>query len=328
MSTSKRPSKAEIRRRIRQRRQPAPPAPDLQPDIAEYVSGYTPRSIDDTRWAKVRPFVIDALARYEPTALESARQRLVALVSYADWAVDKGYDLTRATLLDHELIDAFTDTADLAKTSATNYRSRLRGITNKVNPAGSGSSVSVTVAHRSVKPPYSETEQHALVRIARTQPNETTGRQMRASVGFGLGAGLDSVDVKRLYRRDVDDRGQEGIRIDVPGRRSRTVWVLRRYEDLVRTGLQDVRPGSLVVGKSEGRRNVCSAVYARAVILGDAPEFQQSRMRTTWLATLLRNRVPLPVIMRAAGLTSARTLTDLVPHIDIETEVDDLRGDV
>lgn len=328
MTRRKRPSKAEMRRRLAEINTPEAPAPDFHPDVADYVHTYTPRSIDAASWAKLRPFVLDALARYEPTAMEATRQRLVALTKYASWADERGYELSREVLLDYELIEAFTDTAtDLSDNTAANYKSRLRGITAKVHPAGTGTGVSVTVAHRAVKAPYDDAEQHALVRIAKTQPNETTARQMRASVGLGLGAGLDSVDIRRLYGRDIEDLGEIGIRVSVSGRRARTVWVLRRYEDLVRSGLRGVKPNSLVVGKSEGRRNVCAAIYNRAVILGDAPHFEQSRMRTTWLATLLQSRVPLPVIMRAAGLTSARTITDLLPHLEVSDDAGQLRGD-
>ena len=44
-------------------------------------------------------------------------------------------------------------------------------------------------------------------------------------------------------------------------------------------------------------------------------------MRTTWLAGLLISRVPLPVIMQAAGLTSARTITDLLPYVELGENV-------
>lgn len=182
MARNSRPSKAEIRRRIRQKQQPTPPAPPLPADIAEYVAGYAPRNIDSATWDKVRPFVLDTLACYEPTALESARQRLSALTAYAGWAEDKGYELTRDALLDYELIEAFTDTADLAKTTAANYRSRLRGITSKVHPAGRGHSVSVAVAHRAVKPPLHRAGA-ARTRTDRPDPAQRDHRPADARIG-------------------------------------------------------------------------------------------------------------------------------------------------
>lgn len=109
------------------------------------------------------------------------------------------------------------------------------------------------------------------------------------------------------------DEGDDGIRIDVPDPRPRTVWVDANFEQLVRSAVADLAPAALVVGTKASRRNVAAKVFEVAHILGDAPHFEQSRMRTTWLARLLVSRVPLPIILQAAGLTSARTITDLVP---------------
>lgn len=317
---TRRPSKAEIRRRIRQHNQPEPDAPAFPPDIAEYLSTYEPRTVDPAKWQTLKPFVLDVLARYEPKpgALEAAKLRLGALVAFAAWAHERGYPLDRQVLLDCELVEAFTDSAGLTGNTAANYRSRLRGVVAKVHPAGTGISASTAVPHQAIKPPYTPVEIAAIARIARTQPNPSTGRQLCACVGFGLGAGLDSPDIRSLHRRDVHDEGHEGIRIEVAGRRPRTVWVLAQHEALVRRGLDGLRASELVVGTKASRRNVAASVFERAHILGDAPHFEQSRMRTTWLAHLLTSRVPLPVIMQAAGLTSARTLTDLLPLLDVD----------
>lgn len=38
-------------------------------------------------------------------------------------------------------------------------------------------------------------------------------------------------------------------------------------------------------------------------------------MRATWLADLMTDSIPIAVILQAAGLKSARTLVDLLPHL-------------
>lgn len=324
---TRRPSKAEIRRQ-REQLHVEPPLPDIDPTIAAYINRYTPRDVDADVWEAVRPFVVDTLRRYAPKHLEAGRQRLTALAAYAVWAHGRGLDITRARLLDVDLIEAFTTTADLGKTAAANYRSRLRGITNELNPAGAGAQVVSRHAHRAVKAPYTAREVAAIVRIANTQPSATTGRQLRVCVGLGLGAGLSSKDLKPLRGRDVTDQGESGIMVRVPQGQPRTVWVRRRFEPMVRSGLDGVRAGGLLLGRNADRRNVAAKVFEHAHILGDhAPHFEQSRMRTTWLADLLADGVPLPVIMDAAGLDSARSLTDLLPHLTVEAEVSaPLRG--
>ena len=309
---TRRPSKADIRRRISQHQQ-EPPFPPIDDAVAAAIDAYAPRDLDEQTWQAVRPFVVDTARRYAPEGVESCRDRLTALASYASWARERGYELSRQSLLDVEHIEAFTEAADLGKWAAANYRSRLRGITAKLNPAGTGVATPKTLEHQAVKAPYSAREVAAIVRIASTQPSKTLGRQMRVCVGLGLGAGLDSVDIKPLRGRHLVDRGDDGIRVEVPGSRARAVWVRRDFETLVREGLEAITPGRLLLGKDAARRNVAASIFKNAAIHGNAPRFEQSRMRTTWLAMLLGDGVPLPVIMDAAGLRSARTLTDLLP---------------
>lgn len=323
---TRRPSKADIRRQ-RQQLLTEQPLPELDAKVAAYIDNYTPRDIDPAVWVTVRPFVIDTICRYAPTQLESCRQRLTTLSAYSVWALDRGLELTKEALLDVDVIEAYTSSADLGKSAAMNYRSRLRGITKQLHPAGVGAQLVARQAHIAVKPPYSPFEIAAIIKIANTQPSLITGRQLCACVGLGLGAGLDSADLKPLRGRHVIDTGEDGIRIEVPEGRVRIVWVRREFEPMVRAAMQGVTAGQLVVGRKAERRNVAAKVFEQAHILGNAPHFEQSRMRTTWLASLLADGVPLPVIMDAAGLVSARTLTDLIPHLTVAGDVSDqLRG--
>lgn len=163
-------------------------------------------------------------------------------------------------------------------------------------------------------------------RVARVQPTPELTRQVSLLVGLGAGAGIDSTDLKRLHGRDAVDHGPEiGIEVHVTNlrrskdntlhERRRTVWVLREYEDLVRAGLQGVRPNQLLLGRDAERANVAASVYARAALHGDVPELAQSRLRSTWLATHLQRATPLNLLLRAAGLTTARTLVELIAHL-------------
>ena len=54
---------------------------------------------------------------------------------------------------------------------------------------------------------------------------------------------------------------------------------------------------------------------------------EQSRLRATWLARLMTAAVPLQVVLTAAGLRSARTLADLLPHLPTDADAHSvLRG--
>lgn len=326
MAATKRPSKAEIKRRIAAAATDT--APPLMSDHHEsIVASYIPKSMSDEQWQRAQPLVQDLLRRHPATGDEALRQKLVALTMFVKWAMGVGHPLDREVLMTEEMIEGFVVTMDTQATTAANYRSRLRGIARKANPGRNAPSASVKVAHRSVKAPYTANEVATITRVARVQPNPQTGRQMRACVGLGLGAGLDSVDLRPLLGRHVVDLGTHGIRIDVTGRVERTLWVRRQFEDLVREGLHGVAPGQLVVGTKRDRKNMCARIYSHAIFEGDVPHLEQGRMRTTWILDLLRQGVTLPVLMHAAGLRSARTITDIVALLPASsTDAEALRG--
>ena len=52
----------------------------------------------------------------------------------------------------------------------------------------------------------------------------------------------------------------------------------------------------------------------------------QSRLRATWLATLMCEPIPLITVLRVAGLATARTLSDLAPYIQDASDEKILRG--
>jgi len=199
--------------------------------------------------------------------------------------------------------------------SRSDRRSRLRVLSDHLNPEQAPSQ-GVVIPREAIKPPYTAAEMQALVRAIQVQPTEEMVRRLCLCVGLGAGAGIDSPDLKLLDTSYVTDHGDDGICVQVPGAHARDLWVLRDYEHLVRRGLQGLRDGQPLVGRVKSRRNVAGAIYAEAILLGSLPKPEQSRLRTTWLATLMTRPVPLAVILTAAGLKSTRTLFDLLPHLD------------
>jgi hypothetical protein len=68
----------------------------------------------------------------------------------------------------------------------------------------------------------------------------------------------------------------------------------------------------MILGRVVDRRNIVGAIVEKADLFDDAPHIEASRLRSTWLTTLMTERIPINVILDAAGLKSARTLTELV----------------
>ena len=61
-------------------------------------------------------------------------------------------------------------------------------------------------------------------------------------------------------------------------------------------------------------------VIEKATILANAPRIGTSRLRTTWLADLLTADVPFTVVMAVSGLSSARTITEILNHLDTQAD--------
>jgi hypothetical protein len=202
--------------------------------------------------------------------------------------------------------------------SRADRRARLRWLADQLNPAQAPDR-GVSVARPAVKPPYTDDEIAVICRVAQTQPTDSQRRNLSVCVGLGAGAGLDSADFRHLRVGDITDCGADGLLVNVPGAQARTVPVLEAFEHLVRDGLASRHAEGLVLGRKESRRNLAARVIGDAVVLGDCPRIEQARLRATWLAQLMRHQVPLAVTLRAAGLRSARTLTDLLPHLDTDT---------
>ena len=164
--------------------------------------------------------------------------------------------------------------------------------------------------------PYTDTEMAAIARIVRTQPSPIVARKLAAVVGLCRGAGASAADLRTLKVRDVADLGDDGILVTLgAGDTTRTVPVRRDYEAMVRRGIAGLAPRTPVVATS-GAHNTVNHICAGAVALADnAPPIEASRLRTTWIAELMTEPIGLHVLLAAAGLKSARTVTSIAAHL-------------
>lgn len=270
---------------------------------------------------------IRVLRASEITGKGSLKHHRTALVYYLAWCEDVGYPLSSPDTMTYQIIDRYIRNGIPDLDSRKDYRWRLRSLAHHANP-GPDAPRHEPVGYASVKPNYTDREMADIRFIALNQRTPRLRRQLCACVGLGRGAGLDASDIRDLYRRDVDDLGADGIRVNVHGKRPRTVWVRREWEDLVRVGIDGLTPGRLVLGRKKDRRNLVGKIVEQADLLGDAPHIEQNRLRATWLVDLMTDHVPIAVILQAAGLESARTITDLYGHLgrDDHDHQQDLRG--
>jgi hypothetical protein len=290
--------------------------PDPLPeDLAAHLAAYVPKRVKAENWAYARPAAVEILRRARTTSLETFEKLCTPVAEFVSWALRHGHGPEWRDVMVHSLIDEWVRSATphLSDDSRTTTRSRLRTLASVVNPGPGAPSRPQPIPYVAIRAPYSPTEVARIRAIATTQPHAVTAQQVAFCVGCGFGAGLDSVDLRHFYARQVDDCGDKGIRLEVGAPRPRVVWVRREWESLVRAGVAGVKPNQRCLRHQLSREGVASRVYEQAVILGEPIELDQSRMRATWLVTLMREPIPLATIMRAAGLRSGRTITDLLP---------------
>ena len=278
------------------------------------VHDYAPHSPLKESWPVVRPLVEETLRRSHIRGEESLRKRTTDVGYFWLWML-KQSSSPHVELMSRATVDEYCRVGmpGLRGKSPIDRRSILRRIADHLHPELAPAK-GPQGERPSIRPPYSAAELSAIVRVAGVQPTANLRRCMCLCVGLGAGAGLDSADLKILRAERVEDAGDQGLTIHVPGPRARSVPVLLEFEPLVRIGVDGLKRSDLLLGRNPQRHNVAGAVFAQAALHGELPHLEQSRLRSTWLTTLLSRPVPLATIMRAAGLTSARTLTDLIAY--------------
>lgn len=310
-------SKAAMRRAAREAAASANHVPELSPELAAALASYRPERVSDEDWQVVSVQHRAIMRRSGAATLPVFEKYQVVLCPYLVWRHDSGESIATKDAMTFPAIDDYyrLRLADrMSPRTANDYRSRLRKIAQSANPGVDAPNVPV-VGHQPVKPGYSAAEAAAICRVSLRQRRPQARRVMCAVVGLCMGAGLGPQDLRPLVARDVVDLGPDGIRVDVPGPLKRTVWVRHDYEELVRVGIDGLQPGRLVIGQKLTRKNITPAVVDNADAY-DCPTITTTRLRSTWLSWLMTQPVPLAVVLDAAGLTTARSLTDLLPTLD------------
>ncbi|WP_130648909.1 hypothetical protein [Egicoccus halophilus] len=315
--TNKKVSKAAVRRlaqEINSRHQ----GRQLPRELQLLLDGYTPASIAPQTYQSVKPTMNEIMRRTTTTGPEKFRQQRQYVAQLAAWSHEHGLSLEPELLLTVGRIVTFIASprcAHLSDASRADLRSDLLEIAKQANPAYDGIRRAQPIARPRVKPPYLPAEAATIVRVARNQKTAVRRQSMCAVVGLGLGAGLDSTDIKPLRRCHVVEVDTNQLDVHVSGRRPRIVPVRNRYVDLVRDGLTGLRPNDLVIGRNEDRKDVVNRVVAQAVIPSTCPHVEQTRLRATYLAELIQINLPLLDLLDIAGLKSVQTLVDIARYL-------------
>ena len=269
------------------------------------VSGYTPDNVDPVDWSNIETSIRDfCLCALPVTTNDHVLVRSI-ITRFVYWAWRNGLGTNVDELLEPLLIEHFLDVQrDLSETTKGNYRSILRQIgLEVVGPPRFYRSVPRTRSR--LQPPYTDEEVAALYSWARHRRSAVSRNRLRVLMACGLGAGLTRQEILSLTKTDIDIF-HDSVRINVPGARSRQVWVDQLWEsDLAEEALL-AGEGSLMGfdGKTDRQcdksmSNLLAAKYRYEGL----PEFSVTRFRCTWIVLLLNRGVRPRLIADAAGIS-------------------------
>lgn len=329
LSPTSKISKAEARR-LAARFAEKQENPTLPPRLERLVVDYVPSQLSEQVWAAISSSHQLVMRRSTIGGDDAFKKAQTALTAFLAWRHGEGLPVDVMTSLTDAAIDQFHrhGLPGAEQRTRNDYASRLRSLARSANPGAAAVPMPVPAGrYVSIRPPLTWLEEAVIRRLTLEQTKPSLRRQLCAAVGLCGGAGVTSGEFVAMRARNVDDRGEHGVVVDVPGKRPRKVMVRREYEPLVRAGIEGLRPGDLLAGRKPDRRNGVAALIERGDYFGQTADFDGQRLRTTWLAWLLGQRIPLKVILEAAGLESARTLVDLLRYADDDpTDLALLRG--
>lgn len=316
-SVGSKPSKAMARRIAAQYREQSSSSPKLlSKDQTSYVHNFVCKSVKVEERDVAKKVFVEIMGRAAHIkSMTNFRKNASAVSGLIAWAIMMNRSLQWTDLMSHEVIhdySRFWQNAGYTDNKAHELRN-LKLLASNLNPGLSAPPRVAAIGHRAVANPYSAAEMAAIVRIAETQINTNLTRQVAFLLGACRGAGAAATELRDLKGSSFEDLGEAGILITLgSGEHQRTIPIRQDWENMMRRGIEGLKPNSLALGKISNRRNIAGEIFERTVGLGiNAPKLDASRLRTTYIAELMSEAIPIQVILHATGLLSARTLTDL-----------------
>ena len=302
------------------------PLPELDLKITIAINSYQPNKFSGADWSACAALTHELLTAYQPTnqkKLSSTGGIIARYLRYAYHQPGRKSDepLRWSEVLSLKIVETYV--ASLASAQTQTSRATIRAVLRRAVRGRLGDRAPETLHYSPIQPPYTPAECAALVRLARNQPSDSSRRNLSALVALGLGSGLNGSEIGAVRRSDIvevpSDFEPICLRVTVKGKRAREVVVMAEHEVLLQEALQlhhEQRRGDkpLIGEKIAGHDAASDATRHAQTALGRGVDITPPRLRSTWLVACMTAPVPLAVLMRAAGLKSARSLADLLPY--------------
>lgn len=273
---------------------------------------YSPR-IPDRDWAAIRVFVLDAVAAATETTTLDADRALKTAAPFVQWAVNlQGLPQESGAVFNRRVIESYCESLALEAGTRSTYRSTLVKIADEVAPAENPESMK-PIKRRSIRDPYTAAEAAAFRVWACGQRTAQRTTKAKLLLAGAAGAGLWPAELGDLHPEDVT-ASESGVTIIVRGRSPREVTVRAEWEEMLLEAVADSEPGKPVWGPertTSKNKNLVTDFTERCD--GTAPK--PSRLRASWLVTLLDERVHIAVVFKAAGFKQFDNLHHYVQYL-------------
>ncbi|MFG2027180.1 hypothetical protein [Streptomyces sp. NPDC048825] len=260
----------------------------------------------------------------DPLLPHKARELLTALAQLALFCDGEGLPGKAEVWLSREAIERFIAVGcpHVRESTRGNYRSRLLRlheiVLGGVCRTGKPAKLSASVPNS----PYSRTELADLWGWASGQPTEELRWGCKTLMALGLGVGLDSPEVIPLRVHDVRRTSNGGgpVVVATRGARKRDILCRRPWEgvlasaadrlDTTGTAQYLFRPNCFSRGT-----NTVTNFLDRTKPSSEVPRLVMGRLRSTWLVELFEERLPITVIVAAAGVDTLHGLSRILPFL-------------
>ncbi|MFE2541857.1 hypothetical protein [Actinacidiphila glaucinigra] len=260
----------------------------------------------------------------DPLTPYKARELLTALAQIALFCHGEGLPAAAEVWLSREVIERFIAVGcpQVGEGTRGNYRTRLLRLREILFGGecrtGAPAGLSAATANR----PYSSTELADLWGWAGAQPTEELRWGCKTLMALGIGVGLDSSEVIPLRAHDVRCPVHDGgpVVVATRGRRRRDIVCRRPWEGvLVATAKRLETPGTaryLFRPNCHSRgTNTVTNFLSRTKPGQGVPRLVMGRLRATWLLALFEERLPITVIVAAAGVDTLHGLSRILPYL-------------
>ncbi len=287
---------------------------------------YRPQGVPDTEWILLRPAFLRLMSLLQQESPRVARNTASLLVRYLRWRLSNrtpagAQPLAMAEVGVREDVNtwlAVMRSRGTPPATLATMRSEVRYVIDALHP----DLAPVRLPYTPAPAPYSDREVATFLAIARYQPTERSQQETTALIALCAGAGLTPGEVTSVTPADLQPLEMgDGFRTYLVragrGRQERVVPLRLAFvaplEDALRIHKERRQGTRPLVPKlaAPGTHGIVARVELSDEV---GLDLQAYRLRNTWLVAQMQASVPLADLLRAAGLVSARPLTDLLPH--------------